>query len=162
MKDALGGYINSFSYFTLYLHVLGLEGFPEDLLSEEFPPPAYSFYFLDLICKIDLDSVHFVVNVIGSSWGLKLLVNSDFEGFKSVFLSNGLDYYGSDIVLNSSFFGGSINSAILSTGSSSLILDTSKTLELSGFCLFISVSDKGFVCETSAAFAFVWGEADFI
>lgn len=67
INDALGGYINSFSCLTLYLQVFGQEGLPDDHLSEEFPPPAYSFCFFDLICKIDLDSVHLVVIVTGSS-----------------------------------------------------------------------------------------------
>ena len=67
MKDVLGGCIKNFSYLTLYLQVFGQEGFPEDHLSEEFPPPAYSFCFFDLICKIDFDSVHLVVIVTGSS-----------------------------------------------------------------------------------------------
>jgi len=37
--------MNSLSLLTHCLQVLGHEGFPDNnLLSEEFPPPAYSFY----------------------------------------------------------------------------------------------------------------------
>lgn len=80
-----GGYNINLSLFTHCLHVFGLEGLLDNHLSDELPPPPYSFCFL--IYRIDFDSVHLVVRVVDSSGALNQ-VFSDFDGLRSCFLSS--------------------------------------------------------------------------